>query len=174
MIIFINGSFGAGKTTVAKRLVECLPNAMLYDPELVGLILREMTNGIRSGVEDTDDFQDIALWRPLTGIIAGHLKATYGRTLVVPMTVTRSDYFEELKAGLTMVDADFHHFCLLASAETIHMRLVHRGETPGEWVFQQIDRCVSALAHPRFAQHIDTDNKPIDAVVEQVLLAVEA
>ena len=88
MIIFINGSFGVGKTTVTTQLAEHLPNAMLYDPELVGAILREMTHGIRSGKEDSDDFQDIGLWRSLTGVIAGHLQTAYGRTLVIPMTVS--------------------------------------------------------------------------------------
>jgi uridine kinase len=37
MIIMINGAFGAGKTTVANKLLKLMPNCMLYDPEEVGL-----------------------------------------------------------------------------------------------------------------------------------------
>jgi len=35
VIIFINGSFGVGKTTVAEKLVSRLPDSLLYDPEEV-------------------------------------------------------------------------------------------------------------------------------------------
>ena len=39
MIIWINGGFGAGKTTLAEELHRRLPDAVLYDPEDVGLML---------------------------------------------------------------------------------------------------------------------------------------
>jgi dephospho-CoA kinase len=32
MIIFINGSFGVGKTTVAEMLVKRISNSLLFDP----------------------------------------------------------------------------------------------------------------------------------------------
>ena len=35
VILFLNGPFGIGKTTTAHLLVERLPGALLYDPELV-------------------------------------------------------------------------------------------------------------------------------------------
>ena len=40
MIIWINGAFGAGKTTLADELGGRLPDAVLFDPEYVGYILR--------------------------------------------------------------------------------------------------------------------------------------
>jgi hypothetical protein len=61
MIVIINGAFGVGKTTVAERLLSTLPNSMLYDPEEVGYMVRAVTQNVRTGVKDTDDFQDIAL-----------------------------------------------------------------------------------------------------------------
>ncbi len=39
-IVWINGSFGAGKSTVALELTESWPGAVLFDPELVGILLR--------------------------------------------------------------------------------------------------------------------------------------
>ncbi len=169
MIIFLNGSFGVGKTTVAKLLVERLPQAQLYDPELVGAILRMMTNGVRSGAEDSDDFQDIALWRTVTVELAGHLRRAYGRTLVIPMTVTRPDYFAELTVGLRQVDAEFHHFCLLASAETLRNRLLARGETEGSWVFDQLDRCMTMLPRPEFAEHVETDGISAEKIADKII-----
>jgi cytidylate kinase len=66
MIVMVNGPFGVGKTTVAQALCAATPNAMLYDPEIVGTALRYVTAGVVSQAEQTDDFQDIALWPSLT------------------------------------------------------------------------------------------------------------
>ncbi len=45
MIIWINGAFGAGKTALAEELHRRLPDAVLYNPEDVGLdVLRERLN----------------------------------------------------------------------------------------------------------------------------------
>ena len=40
MILLLNGAFGIGKTTVARVLVARMPNALLFDPEMIGLILQ--------------------------------------------------------------------------------------------------------------------------------------
>jgi hypothetical protein len=42
VIIWINGGFGAGKTTLAKELHRRLPDAVVYDAEDVGLMLWEV------------------------------------------------------------------------------------------------------------------------------------
>jgi deoxyadenosine/deoxycytidine kinase len=39
VIIWLNGGFGAGKTTLAEELHRRLPEAVVYDPEDVGLML---------------------------------------------------------------------------------------------------------------------------------------
>jgi adenylylsulfate kinase-like enzyme len=36
MIVWINGAFGAGKTTTAELVTELLPGAKIFDPEYVG------------------------------------------------------------------------------------------------------------------------------------------
>ena len=40
MIIMINGAFGAGKTSVANALLQTVDDFMLFDPEVVGFMLR--------------------------------------------------------------------------------------------------------------------------------------
>ncbi|HSH80161.1 MAG TPA: AAA family ATPase, partial [Herpetosiphonaceae bacterium] len=89
MIVLLNGPFGIGKTTTAHLLVERLPDAMLLDPEEIGTFVRRLV----SPIEQRDDYQDHALWRVLFVEVAGLLRETYGRTLVVPMTIWRRDYF---------------------------------------------------------------------------------
>jgi cytidylate kinase len=169
MIVMLNGAFGVGKTTIARRLVATLPNAMLYDPEHVGAMLRKLTNGIRTGAEDTDDYQDITLWRLLTVSTAKALREQYGRTLVVPMTLVNLAYFRAIKDGLTELDANLHHFCLTASARTIRWRLLRRGTLPRSWAWQRTERCVRALAASEFAVHVATEGWAVEEVVKSIL-----
>lgn len=55
-MIWINGAFGAGKTTLADELHLRLPDALAFDPEYVGYILTRWVPAPESG-----DFQDIPL-----------------------------------------------------------------------------------------------------------------
>jgi hypothetical protein len=93
VIIFLNGPFGVGKTTTAHLLGERIPHAMVYDPEVIGSCVRYLVRA----VEQADDYQDHVLWRILTVEIARLLRETYGRALVVPMTVTRYDYYDFIR-----------------------------------------------------------------------------
>jgi AAA domain len=126
MIIFINGAFGVGKTTVAELLVSHLPNSLLYDPEEVGGALSRIVRSIVT----CDDFQDIPMWRPLVVATAQLLKEAYGRTLVVPMTIWRQDYLDEVMTGLRRIEPELFHFCLTAPKEIIQERLYRRESTP--------------------------------------------
>jgi adenylylsulfate kinase-like enzyme len=42
MIVWLNGTFGAGKTTTAPEVVTRLPEARIFDPEHVGFLLRQV------------------------------------------------------------------------------------------------------------------------------------
>ncbi len=61
MIVWINGAFGAGKTSVARHLLARRPGIRLFDPEQIGFMLRRMLPDVRP-----DDFQDLPIWRELT------------------------------------------------------------------------------------------------------------
>lgn len=41
MIIWVNGAFGAGKTTLGQHLHRRMPEALEFDPEYVGYLLRK-------------------------------------------------------------------------------------------------------------------------------------
>ncbi len=61
MIIWINGPFGAGKTTLAKRLRDRRSKSLIFDPEEIGFVVKETVPMPASG-----DYQDLPLWRGLT------------------------------------------------------------------------------------------------------------
>jgi adenylate kinase family enzyme len=174
MIILINGAFGVGKTTVANKLLENLDNFMLYDPEEIGFMLRHLIpDEIKKDDEQTDNFQDLEMWRSLTVSVAEQLLRTYGKNLIVPMTIYNKDYFECIFNGFKKIDEQSYHFCLTAKKETIHQRLLQRGETEGNWCFQQTDKCLAAFEGNFFEKFISTDDTNVTEIVEVIRKEVE-
>jgi aminoglycoside 6'-N-acetyltransferase len=169
MIIMINGAFGVGKTTVANKLLENLDNFMLYDPEEIGFMLRHLIpNEIKKNDEQTDNFQDLEMWRSLTVNVAEKLLRTYGKNLIVPMTIYNKDYLEFIFNGFKKIDEESYHFCLTAKKETIHQRLLQRGETEGNWCFQQTDKCLTAFEEACFGKFISTDELSVAEIVKVI------
>ena len=78
MLIWINGAFGAGKTRVAQRIAALRPDALLFDPEQVGFLLRRLLPR-----EDLSDFQDRPLWRILTLLMLVEADATAKGPVVI-------------------------------------------------------------------------------------------
>lgn len=174
MILFINGSFGVGKSTVAELLVRRIPNSMLYDPEEVGICLSHIVRPI----ERFEDFQDLPMWRTLTITTAQLLKQSYGRTLVMPMTVWYEPYFHEIIHGLRQFEPDLLHVCLTAPAETIFARLEgRRHEHTAEnyrWISQRIERCVQVFQSPTFAVQVATDDCTPEEIVNSIVTLLPA
>ena len=65
MFVLINGSFGIGKTTLAKRLAADMPGAVISDPEDVGYVLQRTPAFLLGMKRKPADYQDMALWRRL-------------------------------------------------------------------------------------------------------------
>jgi adenylate kinase family enzyme len=167
MIIMINGAFGAGKTSVATALVKKIDNSILFDPEEVGFMLRNIiTKEIRHQNEGTGDFQDLELWRKLTVTVAGYLIDKYKVNLVVPMTIYRKEYFDYIYGGFKALEGNTHHFCLSASLDTIHKRLKERGDAEGSWAYQQTVKCMQSFKEHDFRQYIDTEKYSVEEIVE--------
>jgi hypothetical protein len=163
-VIWINGSFGVGKTTAARTLVERLGDAFLLDPEMIGLALHDhlVPPSLYPG-----DFQDLPLWRSFTRDAVAGAAESYDGYVVVPMTIARADYFDET-VGAVSRRVRVDHFTLTASKETILRRASGRDE-PDEWARQMVDRIVPALGHPRLATHIDAETQSAQDVVDDIL-----
>ncbi|CAM5243529.1 hypothetical protein SALBM217S_06468 [Streptomyces griseoloalbus] len=59
MIVWVNGAFGAGKTTTAHELIELIPNSTLFDPEVIGGALERLLPPKR--LAEVGDFQDLPI-----------------------------------------------------------------------------------------------------------------
>ncbi|MBS5725025.1 MAG: AAA family ATPase [Clostridiales bacterium] len=175
MIILINGPFGVGKTSVATLLNESLEDYIIFDPEEVGGMLRNIvTEDILYPKEKTDDFQDIILWKELTVLIAAKLMATYNTNLIIPMTIYKLEYFNYIISELRKIDCQVYHFCLLAQRQTIIDRLLERGEKIGSWPFEQIDKCLYSYENNMgmFGKIIFTDCLSVKDITAAILNTV--
>lgn len=175
MIIMINGAFGVGKTTIASELVKDIENSMIFDPEEIGFMLRNILPQQTIQLEaKTGDFQDLELWKELTVQVAHSLLVKYKKNLIVPMTIRKPEYFLYIKDGFSKLDSQTYHFCLTASKETIYGRLRHRGEEEGNWCFQQTDKCLTAFNEYNFGEYIDTDHVAIPSVIAEIKNRIQA
>ncbi|MFD3306826.1 NUDIX domain-containing protein [Streptomyces sp. NPDC058694] len=153
MIVWINGAFGAGKTTTARELIDLIPNSTLFDPELIGAGLTQLLPAKR--LAEVGDFQDLPIWRRLVVDTAAAMLAELGGVLVVPMTLLRQDYRDEIFGGLASRRIAVRHV-LLAPAETILRERIADREVPpdlpdGEirvrqWSYDHIEPYLAALA----------------------------
>jgi AAA domain len=170
MIIMLNGAFGAGKTTVATNLLDKIDNSMLFDPELVGYMIRAMLpEDIKSKESESGDFQNYELWKVLTVDTAKRLIDKYGKHLIVPMTLRIPEYFTYIFNGFKEIDDETYHFCLQASRGTVFKRLRDRGEEEGNWCFQQTEKCLLAYEEYDFGEYIDTNDVDINNVVGKIM-----
>lgn len=169
MIIMINGAFGVGKTTVSNELLKVVKNSMIYDPEEIGFMLRNIIPKQIKQVEAvTGDFQDLELWKEFTVQVAGSLINKYETNLIVPMTIRNPFYLDYIKTGFGQIDKQTFHFCLTASKDTIYERLRKRGEEEGNWCFQQTEKCLNAFNENDFGEYINTDYVNITTVVDNI------
>lgn len=166
----INGPFGVGKTTVSNELLNEINNSMIFDPEEVGFMLRNIIPIDIKLLEATaGDFQDLKMWKELTVIVAKLLVEKYKKHLIVPMTIRNVEYFQYIFEGFKRIDQDTFHFCLIAKKETIFKRLIERGEKEGDWCFQQTKKCLQAYRDNDFGVYINTENLSIETIVLEII-----
>ncbi|UUN25336.1 NUDIX hydrolase [Streptomyces sp. FIT100] len=127
MIVWINGAFGAGKSTAARELIDLIPNSTLYDPEVIGGALRYLLPQKR--LDEVTDYQDLPIWRRLVVDAAAGMLAEFGGVLVVPMTLLRQEYRDEIFGGLAARRIPVRHV-LLHSEETILRARIAAREEP--------------------------------------------
>lgn len=158
MIIWLNGPFGVGKTTLANLLHQEIPNSILYDPELLGDFFQE---NLPKAV-CPEDFQDYPIWRQTTVQIIRDLATKTGQVIIVPMTVFKKEYYQEIIEQELREDMYVQHYTLVAENETILYRLDKRTQENNNWALKHLDNCLQAFEDQIPGQKMDTDNLTVD------------
>ncbi|MGH4036018.1 AAA family ATPase [Actinomycetota bacterium Odt1-20B] len=177
MIVWVNGAFGSGKTTLVDELRPGWPEELVYDLEMVGYVLREIVE------VPTGDFQDLRLWRRQVADLAVGLAEEYRRPLLVPMTLVNPGYVGEIFGALKDTGIDVHHFFLKVSREVLEQRIDGRSFTPDSpehdekvrgWCKDRIEACMAAAdTLPGDTVFLDGELTP-QTLADQVLARVRA
>jgi len=154
VIVWLNGTFGAGKTATAAELLPLVSGARLFDPETVGYMLQP-----NLADHPVPDFQHWPPWRSLVVAAATELARYTGQHLIAAQTVLTPDYLGEIFAGLHAArlapfhvlldtDEDVLRARIGASLEARQWRLDHlapyRAVRP--WLRQEADLVVDTTA----------------------------
>lgn len=147
LIIWVNGAFGSGKSTLVEELRERLPDAVVFDPEHVGFCLRLWVP------VPTGDFQDLPSWRRLTVQAALALREFHAAILIVPMTLVHEPYYQEIVGGLRDAGEQVVHVFLDLPAKVLRERIMEQvlhpedpqqDEAARAFRLKNVDRCVAA------------------------------
>ncbi|QIS10456.1 AAA family ATPase [Nocardia arthritidis] len=153
MIIWLNGTFGAGKSTTAKELTALLPGSRVFDTEEVGVMLRHVLS-----TETVRDFQD---WQPRRGLVvaaATQILDYVGGILVIPQSVLVHQYWQEIRAGLENSSIPLQHFVLHAERDELLRRIESDPVEPNStWRLEHLTDYDEARSwHRKEARIIDT------------------
>ncbi|NUV58115.1 AAA family ATPase [Streptomyces sp. CAI-85] len=172
MIVWLNGTHGAGKTTTSKLVQQLLPDSRVFDAEKVGETLMD----IEPGLPQTDNFQHWPPWRPLVVETARCVLEYTGGTLVMPMTVLVEQYWREISTGLAQHAIPIHHFVLHADQQTLRARI--EGDTvmgPSRFRLNHLEPYAEASRTwlHKEAEVIDTTHLTPAEAAEQIAEAVQ-
>lgn len=180
MFLWINGPFGGGKTTLARRLHAQLDQAVVFDPEEVGFLLRDVFRGREK------DFQDLAPWRPLVVETGARIhEYNQGHPVISPMSLLLQPYGQEILGGLAKAGVPVTHLLLHVDPQALAARIDASAEFPDDEARSEKVRNFRRRKAQSYqdayhqwlrdaAQVIDTTQLTPDQVLDRTLEILEA
>nr|WP_211108583.1 AAA family ATPase [Azospirillum sp. OGB3] len=174
----MNGPLGAGKTTLAGRLRLRRPDLLVFNPEEIGFVVKTTVPPAASG-----DYQDLPFWRAMTVAALAELRRHYRQDIVVPMTLVRPDYLDELLGGARHIDDELLHVFLDIDAELLRDRIERQVMHPDparnseirQWRLAQMERSLSVRERlPDGTLVLDSGAHGPDALAALVIGRIES
>lgn len=169
MVIWINGAYGSGKSSLAKKIKELNSNFIIFDAEEVG-------NAIRNNMEEVDykiEFPEYPIWREFVVKLIIEIKKISKKNILVPMTILNKNYMDEIKEELENYGVDFVTFILDVNEDDITKRLINREEEENSWCSKQTLRCIKLLPTTS-GIHLDGSKSIIELsnqIIQEVLMS---
>lgn len=180
MIIWVNGAFGAGKSSAAREMLDLIPESHLFEPEVLGGCLRQMLPEKR--LQEITDYQELAIWRRLVVETAAALLQEVGGVLVTPMTLLSQDHRDEIFGGLAARGIQIRHVLLDTGETILRERIRTRSDQPGDarttertrrWALDRVPEYAEALGWlTRDAHVVRTDGLTPRQTAERVSAAI--
>lgn len=118
MIVWLNGTFGVGKSATAAELARIMPGSRVFDAEIVGYMLMTILQD-----QAFSDFQDLPPWRALVPVVTAEIERHTGQDLLAVQTVLSQAYWAELTGGFREQKLDVFHVLLEADPQVLAQRI---------------------------------------------------
>ena len=166
MIIWIDEAYGVGKSTLAEKLHELLPNSFIFDAENVGNAVRDnMPRSIYYG----ETFEEYPLWFHVCNELLTELNDQFDGVILVPMTLMRQESFARFAEPLRGQGIEIVHVLLESSREIIHDRILERGESEDCWCMRHIDECLSAQQQFEDVIRVQSIDQTADELAKEIV-----
>ena len=169
MIIWIDGAYGVGKSTLAEKLHGLLPNSSIFDAENVGNAVRD---NMPQSVYYSETFEGYPLWFHVCNELLTELTDRFDGVVLVPMTLMRRESFARFAEPLKGQGIEIVHVLLESSKEVIHDRILARGENEDCWCMRHIDDCLSAQQHFEDVIRVQSLGQTADELAKEVVQAL--
>lgn len=164
MIIWLNGPFGVGKMQVAAELQRRINGAILYNPNDVGnLLTKQLPQTLRK-----DNFEDYPEWRQWNYQLLQKIATSTQQTIIVPMEISKQQYFDEIIGGLRNDGITVRHFTLAATPEVMAKRLRQRGNLNNIFTLTHLQKTAEQEDVPQFAEILDTNDLSIVEIANTI------
>ena len=164
MIIWISGAYGVGKTTAAAALAEKMENVLLFDAEAVGDAVRGNYPNDPYGYI----YEDYPLWCDFCRKLLADIHNTFHKDILVPITLLRESSYGSILKPLADAGIDTKLFVLDASYQTIHDRILQRGEEEGCWCMENIELARIGVCTLPNGIRIETDDISAEQIAQRI------
>ena len=169
MIIWINGPYGVGKSSLAEKLHNMEPESFIFGAELVGNAVRDnMPKELFNGYI----FEGYPLWFTLCSALLADITQRYAGDIYVPMTLVYPDSFEKIRRPLEERGISVRHILLESSYDLIHDRILARGEAEGCWCMRHIHLCLQNQKDFKNVTRIRSFGKSVSELAVEVKEAI--
>jgi hypothetical protein len=162
-VIWINGPFGIGKTTLAGHLQRRLAGAVLLDPEEIGGVLR-------TSLGDIADYRVWPEWRALVVAFVDQLSRSHPY-VISPMSVSNRTHWDEIASGVAELGCPLSALTLVADERAIIRRIREAPVEEATKTFRihYLEADLAAFASSSFGTTLDTSGKTPAEVCEDAL-----
>lgn len=158
MIIFMNGSINSGKSTIARKLADKIPNSIVLEIDVLRHMIKDvpLEKAIPINLENA-----ISLIKNFT---------KHGFTIIVPYPLSRKNY-DFLMDGLKDISSKIYVFTLNPQLEIV---LGGRGRILDEWELERIKHHYKIhINTPDFGVIVDNSHQTPDETTSQILNALK-